>query len=39
VFNTQHFGPTQQELEITGADLTRRMVTQINADPTATVHV
>ncbi|MFH0725335.1 MAG: FIST N-terminal domain-containing protein [Pseudomonadota bacterium] len=35
VFNTQHFMPMEQKLVITGADPSRRIVTEINAEPAA----
>ena len=35
VFNTQHFKPTEKKLVITGADPSRRIVTEINAEPAA----
>ncbi len=35
VFNTQHFRPTENKLVITEADPSRRIVTEINAEPAA----
>lgn len=35
VFQTQHFQPTDKKLVITGADSSRRIVTEINAEPAA----
>ncbi len=35
VFNTQHFRPTEKKLVITEADPSRRIVSQINAEPAA----
>ena len=35
VFKTQHFRPTNQKLVITEADPSRRIVTEINAEPSA----
>ena len=35
VFKTQHFKPTNQKLVITEADPSRRIVTEINAEPSA----
>jgi hypothetical protein len=35
VFQTQHFRPTDKKLVITGADPSRRIVTEINAGPAA----
>jgi hypothetical protein len=35
VFQTQHFSPTDKKLVITGADPSRRIVTEINAEPAA----
>jgi hypothetical protein len=35
VFQTQHFRPTDRKLVITGADPSRRIVTEINAGPAA----
>lgn len=35
LFNTQHFKPTEKKLVITGADPSRRIVTEINAEPAA----
>lgn len=35
VFQTQHFQPTDKKLVITGADPSRRIVTEINAEPAA----
>ena len=35
VFNTQHFRPTEKKLVITEADPSRRIVTEINAEPAA----
>lgn len=34
-FKTQHFGPTDKKLVITDADPSRRIVTEINAEPAA----
>jgi len=35
VFNTQHFSPTDKKLVVTEADPSRRIVTEINAEPAA----
>ncbi len=35
VFNTHHLKPTEKKLVITGADPSRRIVTEINAEPAA----
>ncbi|MDR3566633.1 MAG: FIST N-terminal domain-containing protein [Syntrophobacteraceae bacterium] len=35
VFKTQHFGPTEKKLVITAADPSRRIVSEINAEPAA----
>jgi hypothetical protein len=35
IFQTQHFRPTDKKLVITGADPSRRIVTEINAEPAA----
>ncbi len=35
IFHTQHFKPTDKKMVITGADPSRRIVTEINAEPAA----